>query len=542
VPSARAAAAEFLGSLPIFSAASDCAVRDLVTAAGMRAAETAAIESAEVTGFELMERAGRGVVAAILERRDAFARAPHRAAILCGPGNNGGDGFVVARLLHERGWSVVVLLFGRDPGEIDRLPPDAAENARRWRALGPIRALDAAACERLPADIWVDALFGTGASRPLPGEITACFAAIAARRETERVPVIAVDAPSGLCLDSGRLIGGGPGLEADATVTFAPAKIGHYLAEGPRLCGQLCAVDIGLDTAPVPTGESVALTGPEVAAAAAKIGRHKYDHGHTLVLSGGVGKGGAARLAARAALRLGAGLVTVGCPPAALIENAAQLTAVMLRPVGDAAALAEALEDRRLNALCLGPGMGLGEPTREMVAAACRAGRATVLDADALTSFSADPGALFALTHAACVLTPHAGEFRRIFPDLRDRLEWAPETGPAYSKLDATRAAAARAGCIVLFKGADTVIAAPDGRAAICAAHYERAAPWLATAGAGDVLSGMIAGLLARGLAPMVAAEAAAWLHGEAARGFGPGLIAEDLPERLPTVLGDQGL
>ncbi|RMH50756.1 MAG: NAD(P)H-hydrate dehydratase, partial [Alphaproteobacteria bacterium] len=232
----------------------------------------------------------------------------------------------------------------------------------------------------------------------------------------------------------------------------------------------------------------------------------------------------------------GAGLVTVGCPPAALIENAARLDAVMLRPVADAAALSAVLEDGRINALCLGPGLGVAR-ARALLPAALGAGRAAVLDADALTAFAEDPAKLFATLHEGCVLTPHMGEFGRLFPDLRARLEAPAPRGPAWSKLDAARAAAARAGCVVLLKGADTVIADPAGRVAVVSAHYDRAAPWLATAGSGDVLAGFVTGLLARGMAPMQAAAAAAWLHVECARDFGPGLIAEDLPERLPAVL-----
>jgi ADP-dependent NAD(P)H-hydrate dehydratase / NAD(P)H-hydrate epimerase len=260
--------------------------------------------------------------------------------------------------------------------------------------------------------------------------------------------------------------------------------------------------------------------------------QHKYDHGHALILSGGAGRGGAARLAARGALRIGAGLVTLGCPPAALQENAAQLTAIMLRRVEDARALKEVLEDPRLNALCLGPALGLGKDTRALVETALAAGRATVLDADALSSFAEAPEALFEMLHPETVLTPHAGEFARLFPDIAE----APAEGPALSRVGATRAAAARAGCIVLLKGAHTVIADPGGRCAVNSALSARAAPWLATAGAGDVLAGFITGLLARGFAPMQAAETAAWLHVECALRFGPGLVAEDLPDMLPQV------
>lgn len=230
----------------------------------------------------------------------------------------------------------------------------------------------------------------------------------------------------------------------------------------------------------------------------------------------------------------------------------------MLKVVEDGAGLAEVLADTRINALCLGPGLGLDARAAGLVRGALEAGRAITrptdslvgrararlcltLDADALTVIARDPE-LFARLHENCVLTPHAGEFARLFPDIAARLDAPATRGPAFSKVDATREAAARAGCVVLFKGADTVIASPDGTCAINSAAYERAAPWLATAGSGDVLAGFITGLLARGFAPQQAAEAGAWLHAECARSFGPGLIAEDLPEELPKVFRALGL
>ena len=270
---------------------------------------------------------------------------------------------------------------------------------------------------------------------------------------------------------------------------------------------------------------------------------HKYFHGHALILSGGPGKTGAARLAARGALRIGAGLVTLGVPGSAQMEVAGQITALMLKRVEDGDGLAGVLKDERFNALCLGPGLGV-ERARELVPVAVRAEHTpyVTLDADALTAFAEAPEELFGMLHENCVLTPHGGEFARLFPDIAEKLNEVPTKGPAYSKVDATREAAMRAGCVVLFKGPDTVIAHPDGRCSINSAQYERAAPWLATAGSGDVLAGFITGLLARGFAPMQAAETAAWLHVECARSFGPGLIAEDLPEELPKVFRDLGL
>ncbi len=271
---------------------------------------------------------------------------------------------------------------------------------------------------------------------------------------------------------------------------------------------------------------------------------HKYDHGHALIVSGGMGRTGAARLAARGALRIGAGLVTVAAPEPAMAECAAQLTAIMLRRCDDAGALAALLDDARLNAVCLGPGLGLGQGARALVACALtprdaeRPPRAVVLDADALSAFADDAATLFALTHGNVVLTPHGGEFARLFPDIAARLPAASDNGHGEARMEACRAAAARAGCVVLLKGPDTVISDASGRLAINEAAHARAAPWLATAGSGDVLAGFVTGLLARGFDATRAAETAAWLHVECARAFGPGLIAEDLPEILPKVLG----
>jgi len=523
---------------------------ELLTAAEMRAVEEAAIASGAVTGRALMERAGRGTVEAMLDWRPDLAAAPHRAVVLCGPGNNGGDGFVIARLLRQRGWEVEVFLYGRDlgrdPAALDMLPPDAALNARAWVALGqitPIEAFGPAASGR--AEIVVDALFGGGLSRPLASDLMGALSHLADEEggdAADRPSVIAVDSPSGVCLDSGRLLGGldpgAFGLRADFTVTFHTQRLGHVLGHGPELCGRIAVVDIGLPEAPCRQAARLAAPAPGLS----KRKGHKYNHGHALVLSGGVGRGGAARLAARAALRVGAGLVTLGCPPAAMIENAARLDAIMLRPIGEVEALTAVLDDPRITALCLGPGLGVGAQTRARVDAACRAGRPTVLDADALTSFAEDPEAIFRVLHPACVLTPHDGEFGRLFPDILAKLTAPAERGPAYSKVDATREAAARAGCVVLLKGADTVIATPEGRAVVNAAAYGRAVPWLATAGAGDVLAGLIAGLLARGFTPLAAGETGAWLHVEAARHVGPGLIAEDLADALPQVFLKLGI
>jgi ADP-dependent NAD(P)H-hydrate dehydratase / NAD(P)H-hydrate epimerase len=533
---------------------------ELLTAAQMRAIEQAAIDSGVVTGLELMERAGRGVVEAVFEEWPELAKTSHRALVLCGPGNNGGDGFVVARLLREWGWEVEVFLW-RQP---DKLPPDAKVNYERWSAMGAIRPipLGVASPDARAGALIVDALFGTGLTRPVSSPDSSLSRMLPdgnLRGQHMRPRIVAIDLPSGLCSDSGRELEGGERLWADLTVTFHARKLGHVLGRGPFLCGKVVVADIGLSHQ-TETGrwhpgvhlpDAVAADGPaRIAAAGVElrkddhlgVERHKYSHGHALILSGGPGKGGAARLAARGALRIGAGAVTLGCPPAALQENAAQLNAIMLKPLKEVTDLIEFLADGRINAVCLGPGLGRGEKAQQLVTAVLAAERATVLDADALTVHEDDPQSLFYQLHENCVLTPHAGEFRRLFPDIAAKLDAPAATGPAFSKVDATREAAARAGCTVLFKGPDTVIADASGRCVVNSSAYDRTAPWLATAGSGDVLAGFITGLLARGLGPLAAAEAAAWLHTECARSFGPGLIAEDLPEELPKVLRGIGL
>ncbi|OYU17592.1 MAG: bifunctional ADP-dependent NAD(P)H-hydrate dehydratase/NAD(P)H-hydrate epimerase [Rhodobacteraceae bacterium PARR1] len=545
---------------------------ELLTAAQMRAIEAAAIASGEVTGLELMERAGAGVVAAVLEEWPELAEGAQRAVVLCGPGNNGGDGFVVARLLRERGWAVEVFLYGAP----DNMPPDARVNYERWLGMGEVSPLDdygalpvvgniAALGPMPPYDpLIVDAVFGIGSVRPTEGQLAEVLDHVNHVAEYKRTKVVAIDIPSGLCADSGRKIGETAG--ANLTVTFHRQKVGQLLGDGPTHCGNLKVCDIGLASFRV-SGRSQDGTevlervrdGNDLAEADWRIPRsgvrlkdkplrpwkwtqaHKYAYGHALILSGPSGRGGAARLSARGALRIGAGVVTLGCPPEAIPENAARLDAVMLRPLADAAALKNALEDKRINALCLGPALGVGVREAALMHVALAAGRDLVLDADALTILSQNAD-LFAALHEGCVLTPHAGEFARLFPDIAEKLAAPATKGPAYSKVDATREAAQRAGCIVLYKGPDTVIAAPDGPCAINSAQYDRAAPWLATAGSGDVLAGFITGLLARGFSPFDAACTGAWLHVECARAFGPGLIAEDLPERLPAVFRGLGM
>jgi len=492
---------------------------EILSSAQMRAIEAAEIESGDTTGLALMELAGQGVVEAICTRWPA----PAKAVVFCGPGNNGGDGYVIACKLAEKGWQVLVW------APVAPVTPDAVANAQRWGALGQVVQHLDPAC--LSGAIVVDALFGTGLTRPVAEK----FWSALAQAQQAGAKLVAVDILSGICADSGQIRADGAYLSrgADVTVTFQAPKLGHMLMPGAAMTGALVVVDIGLKArlAQLRMGvaaEQVTQTvAPPDLALLNKGAGHKYSYGHALVLSGGVGRGGAARLAARAALRVGAGLVTLCCPPAAVIENAARLEAVMLRALVDEVALTHALADPRVSALCLGPGLGLGPREYGLVAAALRSKRPVVLDADAL-SLIAQNSDLRALVHADCVLTPHAGEFARLWPDLGTS---------EISKLQATCRAAQDIGAVVLFKGADTVIAGPEGFPEIHAALRDRAAPWLATAGTGDVLAGLITGLLARGIPPHIAASTGAWLHVEAARQFGAGLIAEDLTEQLPQVL-----
>jgi hydroxyethylthiazole kinase-like uncharacterized protein yjeF len=468
-----------------------------------------------VPGIELMDNAGQAV-AELAARHTATGS---RVAVVAGPGNNGGDGFVAARCLAERGYRVQVLLVG----EAARLKGDAALAARRWT--GPVQP---AQPEGLgDADLIIDALFGTGLDRPVEGSAGMMIKAMNASASR----IIAVDLPSGINGTSGAVMG--EAVKAAATVTFFRKKPAHLLLPGRLHCGEISVADIGIPSSVLTriaprTFENV----PELWRKDFPVPRHaghKYNRGHAVVVSGPSWSTGAARLAARGALRAGAGLVTIASPREALAVNATANVAIMVRPVDGAAELTAFLTDRRFNALAIGPGVGVNEATCERVLAALDGERAVVLDADAITSFATGPQrlaqALKKRAQRATVLTPHEGEFSRFFGALDAQTK-------AGSKLERARLAASLTGAIVLLKGADTVVAAPDGRASIAA----NAPAYLATAGAGDVLTGIITGLLAQGMAAFEAASAAVWLHGEAALQFGPGLIAEDLPETLPRV------
>ncbi|HEY4345891.1 MAG TPA: NAD(P)H-hydrate dehydratase [Parvibaculum sp.] len=485
----------------------------LLTTDEMSRADRMTIERG-IPGIVLMENAGRAVAEACAAR---FPRGP--VDVFCGPGNNGGDGFIAARLLRDWGWSVTVHLLG----EREALRGDAAEAAQRWS--GPVHALNVEAGEG--ALFIIDALFGAGLSRDVNGVAGELIRRFNERPRDKRVPVVAVDVPSGVSGDTGEVRG--QAFEAALTVTFFRKKPGHVLLPGRLLCGELIVADIGIDEDVLSDiAPSIFENTPAYWAASfprPRLDAHKYTRGHALVVSGGPSHTGAARLAARGAARVGAGLVTVASPPNALQVNAAHLTSIMLTPFAGADALTAILEDKRKNACLIGPGAGIGQATRENVLAALLSGAAMVLDADALTSFAEIPRDLFVAIKGyfagASVLTPHEGEFKRLFPALGG------------GKLARARAGAEEAGAILVLKGADTVIAAPEGRTLI----NSNAGPELATAGSGDVLAGIILGLLAQGVPAFEAAAIGVWLHGQAGKTFGIGLIAEDLPELLPAVL-----
>ena len=485
---------------------------ELLTAAEMARADQLTI-AAGVPALTLMEHAGR----AVAEEAARVVGPGARVAVLCGPGNNGGDGFVAARLLSEEGYAVRLALLG----EIDKLKGDAAAMAARWKGEVHPLAPDLIAA----ADLILDALFGAGLSRPIKGAAAEMIEAA----NGSGIPILAVDVPSGVDGSTGQVQGAA--IKAARTVTFFRRKPGHLLLPGRLYCGETRVSDIGIMPEVLQQiGVKTFANTPELWLQHypwPRLEGHKYDRGHAIVVSGPALRTGAARLGARAALRVGAGLVTLAADEQAAAVNVRHVTAIMVRRINTPVELGRMLEDRRLNAVLIGPGAGVDPKTIEATTTILRSGAAAVLDADALTSFEEGVAELFAAI-AACdrpvVLTPHDGEFKRIFPDLA-RLP----------KLDRARAAARRSGAVLLLKGPDTVIAAPDGRAAI----NDNAPAWLATAGSGDVLGGMVTGLLAQRMPVFGAACAATWLHGRCAQVFGRGLVAEDLAETLPQVLAE---
>ncbi len=486
---------------------------EILTTAEMERADRLTI-AAGTPGFALMMSAGQAVAQAAM---DLAEEGP--ILVVAGRGNNGGDGFVAAAELAARGREVSVILLC----ERDSLQGDAASAARGWKH--PVLPFNPQAIGR-PALI-IDALFGAGLNRPVKDEPHDMIEAINANG----APVLSIDLPSGINGTTAAVMG--IAVRATETITFFRRKPAHLLLPGRLHCGRVRVADIGIDAQVLDEIAPLTLENtPEAwrrAFPAPQVDGHKYARGHAIVVSGDITATGAARMSARGALRAGAGLVTLASPRDALAVNASALTAVMLRAVDTAIEFAEMLTDKRLNACVIGPGAGVSDRTRDLVLTALSASRELVLDADALTSFAGAPDRLFeaikALSDPHVVLTPHEGEFPRLFSDISNK-------HPLRSKLERVRAAAERSGAVVLLKGPDTVVASPDGRATIAA----NAPPWLATAGAGDVLAGMIGGFLAQGVPAFEAACIGVWMHGEAAQEAGPGLIAEDLPEVLPAV------
>ncbi|MEO3385804.1 NAD(P)H-hydrate dehydratase [Mesorhizobium sp. CAU 1741] len=490
---------------------------ELLTPEEMARADLLAIGGVDGGGYRLMCNAGLAV------GREPVTRYPQATAfdVLCGPGNNGGDGYVVARLLHEWGSLVRVWTDGA---------PRAATDAALAAADCPVTVAPLADFVPSPGAVVVDALYGAGLTRALDG------AALQAARACNAAgcTVVSVDLPSGVSGASGVSLG--DAFAALLTVTFFRRKPGHMLEPGRRLCGETIVADIGIEGGVLDVVKPLAFVNSPLSWRHSfprpDPDQHKYSRGHVAVFSGGMISTGAARLAAMAAARIGAGAVTIYSPAAAIATNAAHLTSIMLRKIDDASELRAALAARAPDAFVLGPGFGLGRPVRETVLSLLRGTQkgVLVLDADGLSAFRDEPEGLFEdarRSRMGLVLTPHEGEFARLFPDLA--------CSDTLSKLDKAREAANRAGSVVVYKGPDTVIAAPDGRAAINA----NGSPYLATAGSGDVLAGMIAGLCAQNMPAFDAACVAVWIHAEAALRFGPGLIAEDLPGMLPPLLGE---
>ena len=464
------------------------------------------LAASSTSSYGLMQSAGRAVARAAVRHYP-----PCRTLVLCGPGNNGGDGFVAARLLAQRGWPVTVARLAPAPEGTD-----AARAAAAWAASpvgGPVRPFDPAAVAR--AELVIDAVFGAGLSRPVEGLAAAALAA--ARR------VLAIDMPSGVDGATGAIRGSAP--QAELTVSFFRAKPGHLLLPGRDRLGTLEIAEIGIPAALLARIDARTWRNRPGLWRLRPLGAmdHKYTRG-VVSVCGGAAMSGAARLAAAGARGAGAGLVRIAAEQGAALYRVGTPGLIV-----DDAPLRTLLADQRRQVWVCGPGLDEAE-VRAALPALLEAGRVVVADAGALSEAAGQPERLSGVS----VITPHAGEFARLFGD------------PGSDRLAAARAAAARLGAVVVLKGSDTVIAAPDGRAAINA----DAPPWLGTAGAGDVLSGILAAMLARGVlrgdgsdddaragGAFEAACAAVWLHGEAANLAGEGLLAEDLPERLPAAM-----
>ena len=493
---------------------------ELLSPAEMAEADRLAIAAGPLDNYGLMRRAGAAVAAVILARYPAATR----VHVLCGPGNNGGDGYVVALLLAKAGVDVVLWALGE---------PRAGSDAALAAADCTVERRPLSAFTPEPGSLVVDALYGAGLSKPLSDDAKGAVDIVTGMN----LPVVAIDLPSGVSGDSGEVLGSA--FRAVLTVTFARKKPGHLLLPGRERCGEIVLADIGIrdeiinEVAPraFENRPGLWITNFPVPA----VDAHKYKRGHTSVFSGGPSATGAARLSALAAARSGAGAVTVLSPANAMHVNAAHLTSIMLRKVDAIEDVHDVIADRRPSTFVLGPGFGIGDKARDFTLAVLARKRqdggveGLVLDADGITSFRNAASTLFEAAGRpdapTLVMTPHEGEFGRLFADIAG--------DKALSKLAKARAAARRSSAVIVYKGADSVIASPDGRAAV----NSNGAPWLATAGSGDVLAGIIAGLLAQGMPAFEATCAGVWIHAEAGSRFGPGLIAEDLPVAMVPVL-----
>jgi hydroxyethylthiazole kinase-like uncharacterized protein yjeF len=476
-------------------------------------------------GIDLMERAG----AAVAAQAKAMTPAGGSVLVLAGPGNNGGDGYVAARLLKDQGFAITVAAL---------VEPQLLKGDARWAFegwTGEVHSADHVDGDLLIGhDLVVDALFGAGLTRGLDGEAARLVNTV---NESGR-PVLAVDLPSGLDGTNGQALGSVG--RANATVTFHRMKPGHVLYPGRDLCGAVTLADIGIHRdAIAEAGFTAQLTGPYLAAHLSKLSAdaHKYARGHALMVGGPPDKAGAGFLAASSALRVGAGLVTLAAADATMSGSVGLYPALMRASYNDARDLARLLRDDRLTACALGPGLPPNEETRQLVYAALASKSALVLDAGALTAFAGMREPLFErikARDAPTVLTPHAGEASRLFGTLSEP-----------SKIEYAKDIAVRSGATLVLKGADTVIAHPSGRAD-CTYVNGNAPPWLATAGSGDVLTGILAGLLAQSVtahkSPKETAATIAlsvWLHGAAGQHAGPHLVASDLEPALGAVLRD---
>lgn len=485
----------------------------LLTPIESAAADTETANSG-ISIAHLMTQAGQAVAADVL-RHYPEAR---RYVVLCGPGNNGGDGFVAARALVEAGASVAAYFFG----SVERLKGAAAD---AFSALGLVVG-DLGDYRVEDGDVIIDAVFAAGLTR----DISTPLAELIERINETGCPIVAVDLPSGIDGLTGEAKG--IAFKAQRTVTFVARKPGHLLLPGRIRCGEVSVQAIGMPARIAKRhARTVAVNAPSIWTHyfhSQHQDVHKYKRGHLVVFGGGQSHTGAARMTSEAGLRAGAGLVTLATPAEALSVNASAMTAVMVREVDDVPTLQSWLSGGKISAVVIGPGFGVGEQLKSFVRSCAE--KPMVLDADAITAFSQQPDILFELVSGQeprFILTPHEGEFARLFPDLA-----ADKT---IGKLDRAKRAAQRSNAVVVYKGADTVIAAPDGRLLI----NENAPAWLATAGSGDVLAGIAGANLAQGLPAFEAAAAAVWLHGAAASRANVGMTAEDLIHHIPAALQD---